>query len=161
MNKNVLCMSYCWSISNGSLSPVFSVSPSCIYFIFVFCCIFLFVVVLFLICFLLYTVNSSQYFSTFLSCFVFSCILFFLFSWCCLFFFVFFSILYPNILLLLKVMLSCGIAIFHSSPTNNTSVKTALIIFNIFTFFIFELLSVLAWAFFNKNHSTVLNTELI
>ena len=111
--------------------------------------------------FLLYTVNSSQYFSTFLSCFVFSCILFFLFSWCCLFFFVFFSILYPNILLLLKVMLSCGIAIFHSSPTNNTSVKTALIIFNIFTFFIFELLSVLAWAFFNKNHSTVLNTELI
>lgn len=77
------------------------------------------------------------------------------------FFFVFFSILYPNILLLLKVMLSCGIAIFHSSPTNNTSVKTALIIFNILTFFIFELLSVLAWAFFNKNHSTVLNTELI
>ena len=80
MNKNVLCMSYYWSFSNGSLSPVFCVSPSCIYFIFVFCCIFLFVVVLFLICFLLYTVNSSQYFSTILSCFVFSCILFFLFS---------------------------------------------------------------------------------
>ena len=154
-------MSYYWSFSNGSLSPVFCVSPSCIYFIFVFCCIFLFVFVLFLICFLLYTVNSSQYFSTILSCFVF---LVFYFScshdaFC--FFFVFFSILYPNILLLLKVMLSCGIAIFHSSPTNNTSVKTALIIFNILTFFIFELLSVLAWAFFNKNHSTVLNTELI
>ena len=58
-------------------------------------------------------------------------------------------------------MLSCGIVIFHSSPTNNTSVKMALIIFNIFTFSPFELLSVLAWAFFHKNHFTVLNTELI
>ena len=60
-----------------------------------------------------------------------------------------------------KVMLSCGIVIFHSSPTNKTSAKTALIIFNIFTFSVFELLSVLAWAFFHKNHFTVFNTELI
>ena len=56
---------------------------------------------------------------------------------------------------LLKVMLSCGIVIFHSSPTNNTSVKMALIIFNIFTFSLFELLFVLAWVFFNKNYITV------
>ena len=60
-----------------------------------------------------------------------------------------------------KVMLSCGIVIFHSSPTNKTSAKTALIIFNIFTFSVFELLSVLAWAFFHKNHFSVFNTELI
>ena len=60
-----------------------------------------------------------------------------------------------------KVMLSCGIVIFHSSPTSKTSAKTALIIFNIFTFSVFELLSVLAWAFFHKNHFTVFNTELI
>ena len=60
-----------------------------------------------------------------------------------------------------KVMLSCGIVIFHSSPTNKTSAKTALIIFNIFTFFLLELLSVLVWAFFNKKHFTVFNTELI
>ena len=32
--------------------------------------------------------------------------------------------------LLLKVMLSCGAAIFHSSPTSNISVKTVLIIFH-------------------------------
>ena len=58
-------------------------------------------------------------------------------------------------------MLSCGIVIFHSSPTDNTSVKTVLIIFNIFTLFLFVLLSVLAWFFFNKNDFTVFNTELI
>ena len=58
-------------------------------------------------------------------------------------------------------MPSCGIVIFHSSPTNNTSVKTALIISNIFTFFLFELLSVLAGVFFEKNYFTVFNTELI
>ena len=60
-----------------------------------------------------------------------------------------------------KVMLCCGIKIFYSSPTNNTFVKTVLIIFNILTFSLFELLSVLAWAFFNKKHFTVFNTELI
>ena len=58
-------------------------------------------------------------------------------------------------------MLSCCIVTFHSSPANKTSAKTALIIFNIFTFSLFELLSVLAWAFFNKNHFTVFNAELI
>ena len=58
-------------------------------------------------------------------------------------------------------MLSCGILIFPFSPTNNTFVKTALIIFNIFTFSLFELLFVLAWVFFNKNYFTVFNTELI
>ena len=62
---------------------------------------------------------------------------------------------------LFEVMLSCGIAIFLSSPTNNTFAKTVLIIFNIFTFFLFGLLSVLAWVFFNKNYFTVFNTELI
>ena len=41
---------------------------------------------------------------------------------------------------LLKVMLSCGIAIFLSSPTSNTFAKTVLIIFIIFTFFLFGLL---------------------
>ena len=54
-----------------------------------------------------------------------------------------------------------GFLIFLSSPTNNTFAKMALIIFNIFTFSPFELLSVLAWAFFHKNHFTVFNTELI
>ena len=154
-------MSYCWSISNGSLSPVFSVSPSCIYFIFVFL---LYLSLCGCLVPFLFSSLYCEFLAIFLHNFVISFFLVFYFScshdaFC--FFFVFFSILYPNILLLLKVMLSCGIAIFHSSPTNNTSVKTALIIFNIFTFFIFELLSVLAWAFFNKNHSTVLNTELI
>ena len=50
---------------------------------------------------------------------------------------------------------------FHSSPTNNTFVKTVLIIFNILTFSLFELLSVLAWVFFNKNYFTIFNTKLI
>ena len=77
------------------------------------------------------------------------------------FFFVFFSILYFNTFLLLKVILSCGIAIFLSSPTNNAFAKTILIIFNIFTFFLFGLLSVLAWVFFNKSYFTVFNAELI
>ena len=54
-----------------------------------------------------------------------------------------------------------GFSIFLPSPTNNTFAKMALIIFNIFTFSPFELLSVLAWAFFHKNHFTVFNTELI
>ena len=60
-----------------------------------------------------------------------------------------------------KVMLCCGIKIFYSSPTNNTFVKTVLIIFNILTFSLFELLSVLAWVFFNKNYFTILNRKLI
>ena len=77
------------------------------------------------------------------------------------FFFVFFNILYLNIVLLLKVTLSCGIAIFLSSPANNTFAKMALIIFNVFTFFLFELLFVLAWVFFNKNYFTIFNTKLI
>ena len=33
-------------------------------------------------------------------------------------------------------MLSCAAAIFHSSPTSNTSVETVLIIFNMSTFFL-------------------------
>ena len=41
-----------------------------------------------------------------------------------------------------KVMLSCGIRIFYSGPTNNTFAKIVLIIFNILTFSLFELLSV-------------------
>ena len=67
---------------------------------------------------------------------------------------------YLVLFLLVEVMLSCGIVIFHSSPTDTTSVKTVLIIFNIFTLFLFVLLSVLAWVFFNKNDFTVFNTEL-
>ena len=61
----------------------------------------------------------------------------------------------------MKVILSCGIAVFLSSPTNNAFAKTVLIMFNIFTFFLFGLLSVLAWVFFNKSYFTVFNTELI
>ena len=58
-------------------------------------------------------------------------------------------------------MLSCGIAIFLSSPTSNTFAKTVLISFIIFTFFLFGLLSVLAWVFFNKNYLTIFNTKHI
>ena len=50
---------------------------------------------------------------------------------------VFFSILYASFFFkLLKVILSCAAAIFHSSPTSNTSVETVLIIFNMSTFFL-------------------------
>ena len=58
-------------------------------------------------------------------------------------------------------MPSCGIAIFLSSPTSNTFAKTVLIIFIIFTFFLLGLLSVLAWAFLNKNPFTVFNAKLV
>ena len=62
-----------------------------------------------------------------------------------------------NIFLLLKVMLSCGAAIFHSSPTSNTSVKTVLII----SIYPPSFFSVLAWAFLNKNQFTVFYAKLI
>ena len=116
-----------------------------------------------LLCFLLYALNSSHNIYPYL-CRVlfFSCILFifvlmmlFVFS----LYFSVFSILF--LFLLLKVMLSDGIATFLSSPTSNTFAKTVLIIFIIFTFFLFGLLSVLAWVFFNKNYFTVFNIELI
>ena len=58
-----------------------------------------------------------------------------------------------NVFLLLKVMLSCGIAIFLSSPTTNTFAKTALISFIIFTIFLFELLSV--WHGYSAIRTTV------
>ena len=58
-------------------------------------------------------------------------------------------------------MLSGCIVIFRSSPTSNTSVETALIISNIFTVSLFELLSVLAWVFFNENYFTVFDNELL
>ena len=73
----------------------------------------------------------------------------------------YFSVFWFLSFLLLKVMLSCGIAIFLSSPANNTFAKMVPIILSIFTFFLFELLFVLAWVFFNKNYFTVFNTELI
>ena len=117
-------------------------------------CIF-FVVVLLRLCFLLYALNYSH--NIYHSCIFFS-------SRCCLSFLCIFQYSlfeYLASFRFFKVMLSCGIVIFHSSPTNKTSAKTALIIFNIFTFFLLELLSVLVWAFFNKKHFTVFNTELI
>lgn len=58
-------------------------------------------------------------------------------------------------------MLSSGIATFLCCPTNNTFAKTILVIFITFTFFLFGLLSVLAWVFFNKNYFTVFNIKLI
>ena len=125
-------------------------------------CIFLFVVVLLRLCFLLYALNSSHSISPY-HCRVLSFLVsyFYCFHDAVCFFFVFFNILYLNIVLLLKVTLSCGIAIFLSSPANNTFAKMALIIFNVFTFFLFELLFVLAWVFFNKNYFTIFNTKLI
>ena len=119
-----------------------------------------FVVVLLVPCFLLYTLNSSHYII-----FIFLVFLYFVFcshDAVCLFLCIFQYSLFEYLasFRFFKVMLSCGIVIFHSSPTNKTSAKTALIIFNIFTFSLFELLSVLAWAFFNKNHFAVFNTEL-
>ena len=104
----------------------------------------------------------SLYLSLFFWC---SCILLVLFSWCCLSFSLYFSMF--SIWIFGVVSSGRGDALrwhrnpFHSSPTNNTSVKTTLIIFNIFTFFLLELLSVLAWVFFNKNYFTILNRKLI
>ena len=78
------------------------------------------------------------------------------------FFFVFFSILYFNTFLLLKVILSCGIAIFLSSPTNNAFAKTILIIFNIYSPSFFSG-CFLFWHGYSsiRNYFTVFNTELI
>ena len=97
-----------------------------------------------LLCFLLYALSSSRNISPHF-CSVSSFFLVFYF-YCshdavCLFLNIFQYFLFWYFSLL-KVMLSCGAAIFHSSPTSNTSVKTVLIIFNISTFFLFELLSV-------------------
>ena len=105
-------------------------------------------------------------FSFYLSIFLVFLYFVFLFSWCCLSFSLYFSISIFTYLNMWRPFVSerflpCSIVIFHSSPTNKTSSKTALIIFNIFTFSVFELLSVLAWAFFNKKHFAVFNTELI
>ena len=123
-----------------------------------FFCIFLFVFVSLLLCFLLYALNSSHniypYLCSFFVVFYFSCS-----HDAVCFFFVFFSAVFSifNIFLLLKVMLSCGAAIFHSSPTSNTSVKTVLII----SIYPPSFFSVLAWAFLNKNQFTVFNAILI
>ena len=127
-------------------------------------CIFLFVFISLFLCFRLYTLDSSHHIYLYFSS-VFSFLYFVFFSRCWLFFLCIFSIF--SIWIFGVVPSGRGDALlwhrnsFHSSPTNNTSVKTTLIIFNIFTFSLFELLSVLAWAFFNKNHFTVFNTELI
>ena len=127
--------------------------------------IFFFVLASMLLCFLLYALSSSRntppHFcsvSSFFLVFYFYCSHDAVCLFLCIFQYSLFE--YSVLFLLVEVMLSCGIVIFHSSPTNKTSAKTALIIFNIFTFFL-ELLSVLVWAFFNKKHFTVFNTELI
>ena len=138
-------MNYFWLISNCFCSSVFA-------FLF-FCISLLLLSVLLLPCSLLYTFNfcynmCPQFCSVssfFLVLYFYCSHDVFLFS----FYFSVFSILI--FFFLLKVMLSCAAAIFHSSPTSNTSVETVLIIFNISTFFLFELLSVLAWVFCNKN----------
>ena len=158
-------MNYFWLITK-CFSPVFaflfffafSLSLSLLYLSFV--------VVLLLPCFLLYTFNSCHN-----MCPYFCSVSFFLvFSLNCsrdavwFFSLIFFKdslFEYLVLFLLVEVLLSCGIVIFHSSPTDTTSVKTVLIIFNIFTLFLFVLLSGLAWVFFNKNDFTVFNTELI
>ena len=75
----------------------------------------------------------SLYLSLFFWC---SCILFFCsHDAVCLFLCIFQYSLFEYLasFRFFKVMLSCGIVIFHSSPTNKTSAKTktALIIFNI------------------------------
>ena len=149
-----------WLISSCSSFFCFRFSLLLHSFYLCLCCIFLVIVVLLRLCFLLYALNSSHNISPYL-CSVLS----FLASYfycsddaVCIFLCVF---QYSLFFWLLKVMLSCGIAIFLSSPTNNTFAKTVLIIFIIFTFFLFGLLSVLAWVFFNKNYFTVFNIELI
>ena len=141
-------MNYFWLISNCSHSPVLPFSS----FVSLFCCC-LMLSVLLLPCSLLYTFNFCYNMCP---------------QFCSVSFFHEFSLYcYRDavclllIIFLFEVMLSCGIAIFLSSPTNNTFAKKVLIIFNIFTFFLFGLLSVLAWVFFNKNYFTVFNTELI
>ena len=59
------------------------------------------------------------------------------------------------------MIFSCGIVILCSSPAINTCFKTVFIIFKIFTFFLFGLLSVLTWVFLNKNYFMLFNTEFI
>ena len=142
-------MSCYWLISSRSSLFCFRFSFFVAFILFCFFCIFLLVVVLLRLCFLLYASNYSQ------NIFPYHCgVLFFLVSYFCCSHDVFFLCIFLHSLfyfLLLKVMLSCGAAIFHSSPTSNISVKTVLIIFIIFTFFLLGLLSVLAWVFCNKN----------
>ena len=118
-----------------------------------------FVIVLLLPCFLLDASNYSHNI-------IFMFLVFLYFVFCshdavCLFLCIFQCSLSNTYFLLLRVMLSCGITIFLSSPTSNTFAKTVLVIFIIFTFSLFRLLSVLAWVFFNKNYITVFNIELI
>ena len=137
---NIIDMNCYWLIRNSFFVFLFSpFSAFCIYFIFLSGGIFLFVFVSLLLCFLLYIcvkffAFSFLYFSSVLMFCFFLMMLFVIFC-------VFFSILYA-FSKLSKVMLSCAAAIFHSSPTSNTSVETVLIIFNMSTFFLFELLSV-------------------
>ena len=139
-------MNHYWLIRNCSFFSCFCLSLLIAFILSLSLLYLSFVVVLLRLCFLLYALNSSH--NIYLSC-----ILFFS-SRCCLFCLCIFQYSlfeYLASFRFFKVMLSCGIVIFHSSPTNKTSAKTALIIFNIFTFFLFDLLSVLAWVFCNKN----------
>ena len=151
-------MNYYWLISNCFFPSVFAFLFILHLFYLCLFCIFLFVVVLLRLCFLPYALNSSHniypYLCSFFVVFYFSCS-----HDAVCFFFVFFSAVFSifNIFLLLKVMLSCGAAIFHSSPTSNTSVKTVLII----SIYPPSFFSVLAWAFLNKNQFTVFNAILI
>ena len=122
-------MNYYWLISNCFFSSsVFAFLFVLHLFYLCLFCIFLFVVVLLRLCFLPYALNSSHNIYPYLCRFF---LLYFIFIVLMMLFvfslyFSVFSIF--NMFLLLKVMLSCGAAIFHSSPTSNTSVKTVLII---------------------------------
>ena len=153
-------MSCYWLISSRSSLFCFRFSFFVAFILFCFFCIFLLVVVLLRLCFLLYASNYSQ------NIFPYHCgVLFFLVSYFFVLMTLFFLCIFLHSLfyfLLLKVMLSCGAAIFHSSPTSNISVQT-VIIFIIFTFFLLGLLSVLAWVFFNmfKHKKTIFNTKFI
>ena len=109
-------MSCYWLISSRSSLFCFRFSFFVAFILFCFFCIFLLVVVLLRLCFLLYASNYSQ------NIFPYHCgVLFFLVScFFCLMTLFFLCIFLHSLFyfLLLKVMLSCGAAIFHSSPTS-------------------------------------------
>ena len=144
--KGTIGMNCFWLISSCSSFFCFRLSfRFCIYFIFIsfvsfsLClshCLFVFFSIHEILC--IFFIYIFLVFLYFVFCSHDAVILF---SWCCLLFSVYFSV-FSIFFKLLKVILACAAAIFHSSPTSNTSVETVLIIFNMSTFFLFELLSV-------------------
>ena len=116
-----------------------------------------------LLCFLLYTLNYSHHIY-FFQCFFFLVFFFGSHDAVCLLLCFFKDSLFEYLVLffLVEVMLSCGIVIPSIQVRPTIHLLRRLLSFPIHSPSLFSsLLSVLAWAFFNKTHFTVFNTELI